>query len=378
MAAKRYREKKNWTKWIYWFTFAVAVIFVYKTLDNFSDISTWFGKLTATLMPFILGLLLAYLLYIPCRFFERLYKKLKILRKPARHLSILTVYLLVLAIIIILINIIIPAASNSVKDLANNLPIYYNNAKDYVNNMPDDSIIKKESIEQIISNLEKVDITQFLNLGSITGYISKVMGIANVILEIFVTIVISIYVLAERAKILEFVRKASRALFKPHSNEVLGKYFVQSNEIFFKFLSGQILDGIVVGTIVSIAMWIMGVKYGVLLGIMIGVFNLIPYFGPIIGILIATVITLFTGGVNQALWLAVVTIVLQQLDANIINPKIVGTVLKLSPIIIIFSVIVVGAYFGILGMFLAVPIAAVIKLMVNDFLDYRIEKKKEE
>ena len=110
---------------------------------------------------------------------------------------------------------------------------------------------------------------------------------------------------------------------------------------------------------------------------MIGLFNIIPYFGAIIGVRIATLITIFTGGVSQALWMLVVVIVLQQIDANIINPKIIGNALKISPILVIFSVTLFGAYFGVLGMFLAVPIIAVIKILVNDFIDYRIEKKKE-
>ncbi|MCL2341677.1 MAG: AI-2E family transporter [Firmicutes bacterium] len=375
--AKRYNEKKNWTKWVYWFTFAVAVIVVYKTLDNFGDISLWFKGLMSVLMPFILGILLAYILYIPCRFYENLYKKVKILDRPARGMSIATVYLIVLLLIILLINIIIPAASKGITDLANNLPTYYNNAMGYVDNIPDNSLIKKEKVQEIIEGLRAIDITKVLSLDNVTSYVTRAMGLANAILGIFVTIVISIYILMERKAIIKFLSKLGRGLFKENVNKFFGKYFIKSNTIFFKFLLGQMLDAVVVGTIVSIAMLIMGVKYAVLLGVMVGLFNLIPYFGPIVGILIAAVITLFTGGFSQALWLLFVTIVLQQLDANIINPKIVGTALKLSPILIIFAVIVAGAYFGILGMFLAVPIAAIIKILVLDFLDYRIEKKQE-
>ena len=129
------------------------------------------------------------------------------------------------------------------------------------------------------------------------------------------------------------------------------------------------------GIIVSIAMWILGVKYWVLLGFMIGLFNIIPYFGAIIAVVIATIITIFTGGFTKAIWMVIVVVILQQIDANIINPKIVGNALKLSPILVIFSVTVFGAYFGVLGMFLAVPCIAVIKILVNDFIEYRIAKK---
>ncbi len=125
-------------------------------------------------------------------------------------------------------------------------------------------------------------------------------------------------------------------------------------------------------------MSILGVKYAVLLGFMIGLFNLIPYLGAIVAVVIAIIITLLTGGVSQAIWMGIVVIIIQQIDANIINPKITGTSLKISPILIIFSVTVIGAYFGVMGMFLAVPIVAVIKLMLNDYIKYKEELKENE
>ena len=116
-------------------------------------------------------------------------------------------------------------------------------------------------------------------------------------------------------------------------------------------------------------MSILGVKYAVLLGFMIGLFNLIPYLGAIIAVVIAGLITLLTGGIYQAIWMLVIVIILQQIDGNS---------LQISPILIIFSVTVIGSYFGIIGMFLAVPIVAVIKLMINDFIKYKESTKQEE
>ena len=133
------------------------------------------------------------------------------------------------------------------------------------------------------------------------------------------------------------------------------------------------LDGIIVGILTTIAMSILGVKYAVVLGIMIGVFNMIPYFGAIIAIIIATVITFITGGLSQAVWMVIITTILQQIDANIINPKIVGESLKISPLLVIFAVTVGGAYFGILGMFLAVPVVAVVKVIVVDYIELKNE-----
>ena len=103
---------------------------------------------------------------------------------------------------------------------------------------------------------------------------------------------------------------------------------------------------------------------------------MIPYFGAIIATAIAAIVTLITGGWSQAIWMLIVVIILQQIDANIINPKIVGQSLKMSPLLVIFAVTIGGAYFGILGMFLAVPVIAVIKILRDDFIRYREVRKR--
>ena len=155
----------------------------------------------------------------------------------------------------------------------------------------------------------------------------------------------------------------------------ISKYVNSTNTVFFRFISGQLIDAVVVGILVTIAMSIIGVKYSVLLGFIIGLFNIIPYFGAIIAVGISILITIITGGLSQAIIMAIIVIILQQIDANIINPKIIGNSLEISPILVIFAVTVGGAYFGVLGMFLAVPVIAVLKIIVNDFLDYKIQKK---
>lgn len=119
----------------------------------------------------------------------------------------------------------------------------------------------------------------------------------------------------------------------------------------------------------------MGIKYAPLLGFFIGLFNMIPYVGAIIAVAISAVITLITGGLTQAIWMLIVVIILQQIDANIINPKIVGQSLKVSPLLVIFAITVGGAYFGMLGMFLAVPVSAVVRILVEDYVDFKLAEK---
>ena len=137
------------------------------------------------------------------------------------------------------------------------------------------------------------------------------------------------------------------------------------------------LDGIVVALITSIAMSILGVKYSILLGTLIGFSNLIPYFGAIFGVAIAIIITILTGGWQQALIMGIIVIILQQLDANIINPRITSSSLKVSPLLIMFAVTVGGAYFGVLGMFLAAPIFTLLKVIVDDYVNEKNREKED-
>lgn len=372
------KERGNISKWIYWFSLALAVIVIYKFLDNFTAIGVFLSNLIGILMPFLLGILIAYILYIPCRSIEKCFTKTKykFLKKRARGLSIFTVYLIVALALFILINVILPPIIESVRDLLNNLPGYYTSITNSLNNLPEDSILVKINAKELINKLSTIDFAKYLSLENITGYLKGVISVATGIFDVFVTIIISIYTLNERNKMIHFLKKATSSLFKEETYEIIAKYFKRTNEIFFSFISGQLIDAVIVGVITSIAMAIMQVKYATLLGFLIGLFNLIPFFGAIVAVVIAIFITLCTGGVGKAIWLAIVVILLQQIDANIINPKIIGGKLQISPILVIFSVAFVGAYFGVLGMFLAVPIVAILKLIVNDYLDYKLEKKK--
>lgn len=365
---------KNGAKWIYWFTLIVAIVIVYKVLDNFTGIGEWLSNLIKVIRPFLMAILVAYLLYIPCRKIERVYRKSKLLKNKARSLAVATTYILVILIVVLLMNILIPMLSESITDLASNLPGYYDSAIQYIEDLPEDNILKNDVVQDAIEKLQEIDIAQLLDLDNLTMYIEKVIGIASGIFSIFVTVVVSIYILLERAEILKFVKRLNSSLFNEKKCATINRYFEKGNEIFFKYISGQVLDAIVVAIIMSVALSIMNVRYALLLGFIIGLFNLIPYFGAIIAVIVACLITIFTGGITQAIWVAVVLIVLQQIDANIINPKILKDALEISKILIIFSITVGGAYFGVLGMFLGVPVIAVVKMMLDDYIE-RNEKK---
>lgn len=369
--------KSNITKWMYWFIFAISIIVVYKLLDNFTEIRQAIGGFFNVIAPFLGGLLIAYILYIPASRIEKGFRKSKnkLIRRNARKISTLIAYLIAIAIIVVIINLILPPVISSIVKLVNNFQGYYQTLLDEISRLPEDSFWKSEQVKSVLDSIKKIDVSKIINMDTVMQYAKGAISLLTGVVDIFVMIVVSVYALLERGKILKFIKGLSSAILNEEICLKIGKYFNDSNKIFYKFLSSQIIDALIVGILATILMSILKVEYAVLLGFMVGLFNIIPYFGAIVGVIIAILITLITGGISQAIWMGVLVTVLQQIDANIINPKIVGNSLEISPLLIIFSVTVGGAYFGVLGMFLAVPIAAVLKILINDYIEYKNRKK---
>lgn len=375
--------KKNFSKWMYWFLLAVAIILVYKFLDNFTAIGNAIGKFVGVISPFLAGTLMAYLLYIPASRIEKklLKSKKKFLKKKARGLSVFITLAIAITLIILLVNVILPVVTESIIELVNNFQNYWNATISKLNGLPEDSFLKNEKVTEAIKeigvNIQNIDLKQYINPEKITEYVKGVLGVASGIFDVFVTIIVSIYILLQRTQIIEFFKNVTIAIFGEKNCNKISKYVHNSNQIFFKFISGQLIDGVVVGILVTIAMSIIGVKYSILLGFMIGLFNIIPYFGAIVAVGLSILITLITGGLSKAFWMALVVIILQQIDSNIINPKIIGDSLEISPLLVIVAVTIGGAYFGVIGMFLAVPVVAVLKIIINDWIELKKEKISE-
>ncbi len=373
--------KKNFSKWMYYFLLALAIIIVYKFLDNFTAIGQAIGKFFDVIAPFLTGGLLAYLLYIPASRIEKRFEKSKrkFIKKKARGISVLITYIIAILIIILLVNVILPVVIDSVIELVSNIQNYWNIVMEKWGALPEDSILKSQQAQDIIKalgeSIQGTDYKQYISTERITGYIKSVIGVASGIFDVFVSVVVSVYILLQRGSIIRFFKKLTMAIFDEKICEKIGTYVDSTNRIFFKFISGQLIDGIIIGILVTIGMSIIGVKYAVLLGFMIGLFNIIPYFGAIVAVAISILITIITGGVSQTLIMAIVVIILQQIDSNIINPKIIGNSLEISPLLVIFAVTVGGAYWGVLGMFLAVPVAAVLKIIIDDWIEYKNQKK---
>ena len=376
--------KQGWKKRISWLLIALTVVIVYKMLDNFSNVTEWFGTFFRILKPFLAGLLISYILFMPCKKIEGALEKskLKFVKKRARGLSVIATYIIFILIIIIIINCIFPVLKESIVELVSNIPGYYETLVSKYKELPEDSVLKNDIIKDKMTELSNIDMKQFLSINNekIIEYVKNIINIFSGIFDVFVSIIVSVYILLQRTAIMRFLRRFARAMFKKNTYEAVNKYFTKANEVFFTFISSQLLDAVIVGILTTVAMLIIKVKYAPLIGFTIGLFNMIPYIGAIVAVGIGILITFITGGFGKAIAMAIVVIILQQIDANIINPKIIGVSLEVSPLLVIFSVTVGGAYFGIMGMFLGVPIAVVIKTILNDWIEnknkFRDEQEK--
>lgn len=374
--------KQGWKKRISWLLIAIAVVIVYKMLDNFSNVQAWFSTFFTILKPFLIGILISYILFIPCTKIENILKKsrVKLVAKRARGLSVIITYIIFVLIVIVIINCIFPILRDSVIELVNNIPGYYETLVNKYKELPEDSFLKSDIIKEKVSEVSNIDMKQLLSINNekIIEYIKSIINIFSGIFDIFVSIIVSVYILLQRTSIVRALRRFLRAVFKKNTYETIDKYFTKANQVFFTFISSQLLDAVIVGILTTVAMLILKVKYAPLIGFTIGLFNMIPYIGAIVAVSIGILVTFITGGFGKALAMAIVVIILQQIDANIINPKIIGSSLEISPLLVILSITIGGSYFGIMGMFLAVPIAVVIKIMLTDFVDSRNKIRDEE
>ena len=356
------------------FIFIVLLLIIYKSLDNFSKITDFFFILFETIKPFITAFVIAYILNMPCKSIEKLLNKsrVKYLKKYSRGISILIVYILAILIITVTVRSIVPAIYENILDLYKNAAVYIEQIVAYINMLLDDFefIISLESITTALLNyITKIDVTEFSKYAQ--GVISFTSGVMNS----FISIIASVYMLIDSRRIIRSLKRFIAIFSSEETSDKISDFFKRINDIFSKYIYCKLLEGTIVGIIATIILNIIGVKYALVLGIFIGILNLIPYFGSIISTICVVLITLVTGGIYQALWTLVSLIVLEQVDGNIIGPKILNNVLEIRPLWVIFAVTVFGSLFGVVGMLLSVPVMVVVKMIAKEFLENK-EKLK--
>lgn len=369
---------KDLSKYLSLFIFAVAVIAVYKTFDNIGAIFGWFDNLLYLLRPFIIGFAISYVLVSPCRFIEKLLLKQKNnwLKERRRAVSVIIIYALFLLVIVLVLVTVIPAIVSSLVEFYNNLPSLIGAFVNWFNSLDLGITLGENTLSQLFENdyFSVQELLKFLDLANMNRYAQGVMSVGSGVVHVFMGLIVSVYILLDRANLKSGLARLSRVVFKDKSRRFLLKYLRRINEFANKYIYCMLVDAIIIFVAGFLVLSIEGVEYAPLLALMLGVFNLIPYFGAIIATATIGIITVFTGSLTLAIVAVVSMIVLQQLDANLIQPKLFAGSLQVKPLWVIFAVFVGGGLFGTIGIFLAVPIAALCRSIIIDFMEYREAK----
>lgn len=370
------KKWEQYSRYIIWFIFCVAVIAVYKTFDNLSNIFSGIGVIFKAVKPFIIAFVIAYLINMPAVRIKRFYQNSKraFLKNHAKGLSILTVYLLALVILAVVLWMLIPALYRNLLDLYNNAPLYISSMEAY---------IKKFEIAQKL-NLANVDINKMVNgifasfdMAQLGKYAQGVFSVTSGVLSAVVAIIASIYMLLDKERLQALIIRIMRTFLKEKRTDSIVKHAKRINEIFTNYIYSRLSCSIIMAIASSIILAILRVKYALILGLFVGAMDMIPYFGSIISSVIAILVTFITGGPWKGLWTAIALLVLQQIDGNILGPKIMGDSLEIRPLWVIFAVTVGGALFGFVGMLISVPVVAIIKAIFTDYMDDKDLKVKQ-
>lgn len=364
---------KRITTWLAAFLLAVAVIAVYKTFDNFNMIWLFLWQIVKILYPFIAGFIIAFLLYKPSRWLEELFlrSKKKLVRRISRPVSVAIVYVVIFSVLALVITFAIPSLVRGIVNFASHLPEYYQSVIDYLYqlNLPGDWMAKL-NVEDNLKQLTDFIVSK-INMESISQYAKGIASAASSVVSSILAVIVSVYMLLGRESLLTALRMIL-SLFIPEKRfDILSRYTKRSTRIFYGFLYSQGLDALVMSTISAIGMAITGVPYGAALGFAIGIFNIIPYFGAIIACVLLILITLLSKGFYMAIFFSIYILIFQQIDANIIQPRIVSSNIGLRPIYVLFAITIGGGLFGFWGIFLGVPVAAIVRMLLLDYIEYR-------
>lgn len=366
--------KIDWNYWLTRFLFVMAIIIGYKLITNYQMITDNLANLLSILSPFIFGFIFAYLLNGAQKRLESLFQKTQIsfITKHSRGISVLVLYLLIFYLFFLVLNYVVPLIIDNLVDLLGLLPQFYNYLMDLITRLEYEGVFESLNLEEFLQNLtadfspENL-LQQWTQALTSLGVITK--SLSSFVFNSFLALIISVYSLVFKDRILLFIDKLGQKTLSDRIYRSSKKWLSATHTIFYKFISSQFLDACVIGVSASVLLYVLEVPFALTLGILTGVCNMIPYFGSIFASIVTTVITFFSADFQLALTTLISLLILQQIDGNIIGPRIMSGALNLNPIIIIISITVGGAYFGVLGMFLAVPVAAILKIITMNWLD---------
>lgn len=328
-------------------------------------------KVHNILKPFIWAFVIAFFLNVLLVKIEERFNKFK------RWQNILIVYIVFFGIITLFFVFVTPMVMKSIKSLGRELPEYIDITQEWLRGLPNKFHGRNEIyiLEEIKSTLEGVMDKAKESIGPLLNKtLTQIINLTSGILNFIMGAIISVYILKDKEQFVEGFRKITYAAFSKETADTLGIVQRDINRAFSKFFVGKIIDSIIIGILCLIGLWIMKVPYALLISLIVGVTNMIPYFGPFIGMIPAVVITLFDRPI-KALWVAIFIFALQQFDGLYLGPKILGIQVGMKPFWIITAILIGGGFFGVWGMLFAVPVAAVVKSLLDRYTKRQLKIK---
>lgn len=352
----------------------IAIIFL--MIANWGVVLAVIGKFLTILMPFILGFFFACFINPLVKRVHSLLNRMKPGKgaKIKKAFSVIISYVVVIGVITVLLIYIIPQIKESIGELGNTIQDGYQymitHQKELNEKIPFIGLgggieyIKEFAYKKIMSNgSEILPYVYHVSSSLLTTSYNVLMGL-----------VISIYIILDMKKLKRSARKVVYALSPKKKEQEVWQTMKQCSHIFNGFLIGKMIDSLIIGILCLIAMFILKLPYALLLSLIVCITNMIPYFGPIIGAIPGVMIYLFID-IRYAFIFALMILILQQFDGLYLGPKILGDQTGIKPLWVIFGITVGGAYFGVMGMFLGVPVVAVIMYLLQLFLDKKLKKK---
>lgn len=382
-------DKIKNNKYIAWgvtaFLVSCSILLLFFIIYRINYIVNFLGTVLNIIMPFIYGLVIAYLLNPIINFFEKkVYKRLanKMIkgdgkRKFTRVMSLFTTTIIFVGFIVLLFSFFIPELISSLQTFVSNISTYTENTKDILINVFGGS----DSIKNLINdNYSKISdtIINWVNDGMLSDTITS---LGNGIFKTFkflynfiIGYIIAIYVLVDKEK---FKGQTKRLLYSLFDDNKINKLFDNLNytdKVFMDFFSAKLIDSLIIGVICFVGMLILGMPYALVIAVVVGVTNIIPYFGPFIGAIPSALLILLVSP-TKCIPFIIFIFVLQQFDGNILGPKIMGNKTGLSSFWVLFSLLIFGGLFGVVGMIIGVPIFSIIYGFVSRIINERLEEK---
>lgn len=355
----------------------IIIVSFYLLVSNMNILTDALGAVIKVLMPFLYGIFFSFLL-MPLRDLveHKWLKDKKMSQTAKRKIAVAICMVFMILVIVGFFSVLIPQLSSSIQTFVRNISKYLRNAETLlanINGYAPDFVTK---ITQILSDLADMLTDSLTDLGGGFGGIVTTIGtVVNGVVNFFIGIIITIYLLADSEKFTSQVKRIIFAIFPTKVGKHIGHVTRLATDMFYKFFSGKALDSLIIGIICYICCTIMRMPYAVMIAVIVGVTNVIPVFGPFLGAVPCFIILVMIDWV-KALEFIVFIVILQQIDGNIIGPYILGDAVGLPTLWVMFAIIVGGAMFGIVGMFLGVPTFAVIYTLVREWTHDRLKEKQ--